>query len=202
MKKTAFAAKSLMALLAVGAISCSGTDNKSAVATTPDTVNQDGAVSAIATNIRFIDLDSVLSAYTLAQELAAEGNKLMVDYQKLERQKGVELQNAGASIEQKRNNGIYLSQESFNKDVEELNRKQAEAQNILAAQQNKVSRQLAEHQQRINDSIKSFVDSYVATHKYDAILYREAGVYFNPALDVTADFISGLNNRYTPAEKK
>ncbi|MGN0219670.1 MAG: OmpH family outer membrane protein, partial [Muribaculaceae bacterium] len=115
---------------------------------------------------------------------------------------GVEIQNAGASIEQKRNNGIYLSQESFNKDVEEFNRKQAEAQNILAAQQNKVSRQIAEHQQRINDSIKSFVDSYVAAHKYDAILYREAGVYFNPALDVTADFISGLNERYTPAEKK
>lgn len=202
MKKTAFAAKSLMALLAVGAISCSGTDNKSTVATTPDNNAPDGVAQTTATNIRFIDLDSVLSAYTLAQELAAEGNKLMVDYQKLERQKGVELQNAGANIEQKRNNGIYLSPESFNKDVEEFNRKQAEAQNILAAQQNKVSRQIAEHQQRINDSIKSFVDAYIVDNKYDAILYREAGVYFNPALDVTAEFISGLNARYTPAEKK
>ena len=46
------------------------------------------------------------------------------------------------------------------------------------------------------NSINNFIAEYVKTHAYDAILYRAAGVYFNPALDITKEVVEGLNARY------
>ncbi len=37
-------------------------------------------------------------------------------------------------------------------------------------------------------------------HGYDAILLRESGVLFNPALDITQEVIAGLNARYKAPE--
>ena len=53
-------------LLAVAGASCSGSDKAPVKAA----VTSDSTTSTC--NIRYIDIDSVLSAYTLAQELAAQ----------------------------------------------------------------------------------------------------------------------------------
>ena len=37
---------------------------------------------------------------------------------------------------------------------------------------------------------------------YDAILYKNAGVFFNPALDITAEVIEGLNAAYNKSADK
>jgi outer membrane protein len=138
----------------------------------------------------------------LAQEITQAGQKLMLDYQRLERQKQTEIQNLGNSIEQKRNSSGYLSQESFDADVNNFNKKQNEAANLLAGQQNKINNEIATQQKRLTDSIMNYVKEYNKAYGYDAILLREAGVYFNPALDITDEIVAGLNKRYTPAEKK
>ena len=60
-------------------------------------------------------------------------------------------------------------------------------------------------QKQLQDSINSFVIDYNKEKKYDAILYKAAGVYFNPSLDITNDVIEGLNARYNkvaPKEEK
>ena len=46
------------------------------------------------------------------------------------------------------------------------------------------------------ESIHNFLVDYNAEHRYDAILLRAAGIYFNPALDITDEVIKGLNARY------
>ena len=125
-------------------------------------------------------------------------DKLMLDYQRMENQKQNELQNLAAQIEQKRNNNGYLSQESFDADVNNLNKKQNEAANILRAHQEKVQKQIAEFNRQLTDSIQNFIKDYNATRNYDAILYRASGLYFNPALEITGEIIEGLNARYTP----
>jgi len=201
MKKSVFAAKTLTILLAIGMISCENKDNNAATpsAETPtDTENE--TVASI--NIRYVDIDSVMAAYTLAKELNEQGRKLMLDYQRMENQKRNEIQSLGASIEQKRNNNGYLSQESFEADVNSLNRKQTEAANILGAHQEKINKQLAEYDRQLNDSVRGFIEQYNASRHYDAILYRASGLYFNPALDITDEVIAGLNARYTPKENK
>ena len=125
-----------------------------------------------------------------------EGQKLMLDYQNLERQKQNEIQRLGSSIEQKRNSNGYLSQESFEADVNNFNKKQNEAANVLGARQNSISTKMAERQKVLQDSLDNFLRDYNATRHYDAILLRESGVYFNPALDITQEVIAGLNARY------
>lgn len=201
MKKVLIAAVALFAI-ACGMASCSGTDDKAEAAApkteTPKADNKPGEAFAATTNIRYIDLDSVLANYTLSQELSKASQKMMLDYQNLERQKGNELQRMGNQIQQKVNASGYLLQESYQADVNNFNQKQSEAQNLLAGQQNKISAYMAEQQARLNDSIQSFVNIYNATHHYDAILYKEAGVYFNPALNITDEIVAGLNARYTP----
>ncbi len=201
MKKTAFAAKSLIALLAAGMISCAGADNKESASATPAQATADGSTS-VTINIRYVDIDSVMAAYTLSKELDEQGRKLMLEYQRMENQKQNEIQNLAAQIEQKRNNNGYLSQESFDADVNNVNRKQNEAANVLRAHQEKIQKQIAEFNKQLSDSIQNFITDYNATRNYDAIVYRASGLYFNPALDITGEVIEGLNARYTPKTDK
>lgn len=201
MKKTAFAAKSLIALIAAGMISCAQGDNKETVA---DSAAQANATETAAPtlNIRYVDIDSVMATYTLSKELDEQGCKLMLDYQRMENQKTNEIQNLAAQIEQKQKSNGYLSQESFDADVNNVNRKQSEAANILRAHQEKIQKQIAEFNRQLGDSIQNFIKEYNATRNYDAILYRASGLYFNPALDITGEIIEGLNARYTPKADK
>ncbi len=196
MKKTSFAAKSLIVLIAAGMISCAQGDNKENVADGAQASTADAPAPAL--SIRYVDIDSVMATYTLSKELDEQGRKLMLDYQRMENQKQNELQNLAAQIEQKRNNNGYLSQESFDADVNNLNKKQNEAANILRAHQEKVQKQIAEFNRQLTDSIQNFIKDYNATRNYDAILYRASGLYFNPALEITGEIIEGLNARYTP----
>ena len=48
----------------------------------------------------------------------------------------------------------------------------------------------------VQDEIVAFINEYNLTRKYDAIIYKSAGIVFNPALDITNDIVSGLNARY------
>ena len=73
---------------------------------------------------------------------------------------------------------------------------QADAQNALAARQRKAEQDLLVQNQQLNDSIQSFIKDYNSSHHYDAILFKAAGVYFNPALDITKEVVEGLNGRY------
>lgn len=194
MKKLAIAVRIFAVALAIGATACSKADNTAADAAAPAAPAQDGTTAA--GGIRYLNLDTVFANYTLAQEISKEGQKLMLDYQNLERQKQNELQRLGSSIEQKRNSNGYLSQESFDADVNNFNKKQNEAANVLGARQNSISAQMAERQKVLQDSLDSFLRDFNATRHYDAILLRESGVYFNPALDITQEVIAGLNARY------
>ncbi len=199
MKKLAIAARSLMLVIAVTAASCSNADNKDAAAVT---TGQPAAAATASINIRYVDIDTVMSYYNLSKELNEQGRKLMLDYQRIENQKRNEIQNLGASIEQKRNANGYLSQESFDADVNSFNRKQNEAANILGAHQEKIQKQLADFDRQLNDSVNNFIKEFNAKRGYDAILYRASGLYFNPALDITQEVIEGLNARYTAPRKE
>lgn len=195
MKKIKFMAKMLLAALAFVAASC---NDKAAQAPVAAANASEGAVATL-TNIRYIDMDSLLSAYTLAQEIAQSNQKLALQYQQQERQKQNELERLGSDIERKRQNSVYMTQESFQSDVDNFNRKQNEAASFLGKQQERIQNEMMIRQRRLNDSINNYIKEYNATRGYDAILLREAGLFFKPELNITAEIIEGLNARYTPA---
>ena len=195
MKKIKFTAKMLLAALAFVAASC---NDKAAQAPVAAANASEGAVATL-TNLRYIDMDSLLSAYTLAQEIAQSNQKLALQYQQQERQKQNELERLGSDIERKRQNSVYMTQESFQSDVDNFNRKQNEAASFLGKQQERIQNEMMIRQRRLNDSINNYIKEYNATRGYDAILLREAGLFFKPELNITAEIIEGLNARYTPA---
>ena len=52
-----------------------------------------------------------------------------------------------------------------------------------------------------SDYIDNSLIEYNKTKKYDAILDRAAGLYFNPALDITDEVVKALNEAYNKAQE-
>lgn len=192
MKKLSLTVKTLMAAaLVAGATACSKGE-----ATTAATPAPGDSTSCHGLKIAYVDVDSIMSSYNLAREIAEESQRLMNSYQRQEQAKQQEIQKFGNSIEQKRQNNVYLSEASFNADVEKLQKMQNDAARVLGNEQNKIQTKIAEAQAQLQDSVVSAINVYNAGKGYDAILVRESGLYFNPALNVTADIIEVLNTRY------
>ena len=80
--------------------------------------------------------------------------------------------------------------------MQNFQKKGEEAERHLNTQQQRLATTELQIRARLSDSITSYVKAYNATRGYDAILLREAGVYFNPELDITAEIIEGLNARF------
>lgn len=179
--------------LAAGLVSCDG--NKTATASTPVT---DAATSnAPATiNIRYIDSDSIATRYNLAKDFQEVTLRAYSKLDAARQSKANAIQNLAGQIQEKVQNNGYLSETSYNSDMTKLNRMQQDAEQSLASMQRSTEQELAQLQQAMNDSINAFIADYNKTKGYDAILFRQAGVYFNPALDITDEVIEGLNARY------
>ncbi len=192
MKKLTLAVGVLIALMGAG---CSGSDKA------PEKAAVANDSTAAVCNIRYIDVDSVLAAYTLAQELAAEQQKEMLAFESAARQKDTDLGRQAAAIENKARSNGYLTEDSYKADVNNLQQRQTEANNWANNHQNRLARLVAEQNQRLNDSLQSFLKDYNKVYGYDAILDKKVG-FFKPELDITADIIKGLNSRYTPAKKE
>ena len=186
MKKPAL---SLVLLLGIAAASCSNGNSGAGTAPAADANNVASASATL--NIRYIDLDSVGTHYNLAKDFRAVSK-----IENAQQSKAAEIQRFGQQIEDKMKNNGYLSQATYEADVAKFNKMQQDAQSYLANLQRNSEQELAAQQQQLNDSIESFITSYNAQKGYDAILYKAAGAYFNPALDITQEVIDGLNARY------
>lgn len=162
-----------------------------------------GAATAIkaqqAPTVRFYNTDSVTVNYILAQELNAESQKRMADYQALEKKLTTELQNMAKKIETKMRNKQYKSEIGYNADVNGYQKREGEVQKQLADEQHKIAMFAAEQQQKLLDRINAFISNYAREHSIDIILTESAampGQYFNPSYNITAEIVSGLNLDY------
>lgn len=78
---------------------------------------------------------------------------------------------------------------------------QNEAQRQVSTLENNMQKAMMDAQKTVNDSITKFIEEYNATRGYDAILYKNATLYINPALDITNEVVEGLNARYNKVKK-
>ncbi len=200
MKKTYFAAAAF--LLAVSAISCSGSKSEASSALQAQNDSNVTTDKATSVSIRYIDEDSVSMHYNLAKDLKEASIRAYSKLEGAQQSKAKEIQTFGQQIEQKMRSNGYLSEASYNADIAKLNKMQESAQQYLANIQRNTEMELAQQQQQLNDSLQAFIKDYNKTHGYDAILFKSAGVYFNPELDITKEVIEGLNSRYNKVQKK
>lgn len=196
MKKLSVTVKTLVACaLIFGASSCSNNDTKPEAEASTATETK----AAPALNIRYIVADSVIGAYTLAQQLMEEQQRELNKLQQWHESKQRELQGLANNINQKQQNNVYLTQASMQEDVNNLQKKSEEAERYFTTQQQRLAIAGEQMQRRLNDSINNFILDYNAVHGYDAILLSEAGVYFKPELNISAEVIEGLNARFAAA---
>ena len=197
MNRLAVSAKVFALTLSLGVMASCGTPNNQG-APSKDTKDKTEKTADKGTptslNIRYIDGDSVTANYQLAK-----------DFQQLTLSSLSKIDNArqemGANIEAKTKRNGYLSQESYEADVNAFNKKQQEAAAMLDNMQARAQQEIAQRQIELNDSIEAFIKDYNKEKGYDAILFKAAGVYFNPALDITKEVIDGLNARYEKGRK-
>lgn len=188
-------------LLTIGALaaamcSCSSGDKTQA----EKNVNDSTAVAAesfeTTINIRYVSVDSIYKNYTLAQAISQQAQSLANDLQSYQAQLQNKLQSQYNQIQQKAQSNGYLSQASYEADLKELEKNNNSYQNLYAKREQNAANVMDARQKELKDSIDNFLEAYNKEKKYDAILIRDAGLYFNPALDITDEIVKGLNARY------
>lgn len=158
--------------------------------------------SAPSINIRYVDRDSIMSNYNLAKDYKELYIKALNKIENAQRAKAAEIQKFASQIEQKVKSNGYLSEQSYNADMQKLNKMQQNAQNYMTQLQSEAEKDMAQRNIELNDSVMNFIKDYNKKFNYDAILFRDAGVYFNEALDITEEVTKGLNERYNKVGKK
>lgn len=153
--------------------------------------------AAPSTNIRYVDMDVISAKYTLAVEyqewalLASDSvkNVLAAKYK--------EATDFEAKCQKKLQNNQYKSDQAVRNDQKKLQKMVEEAQKLEKTLTAEFNAENTRRMQQLQDSIISYITDYNATHRYDAILYKSAGILFNPALDITTEIVIGLNKRYS-----
>lgn len=194
-------------VLGMGAMaSCGGTAKNSDAKNSSDTTEvQSNKIDAqkhpVATNIRYIDLDTVMAHYELAKKFQNEGQALLNRFQSEGQKRQSAIQSLANQVQQKGQNNQYANQQEYEKDMMRLQSMQQDGEKVLGQLQQSMEQTAVKNQKILNDSLENYLEVYNRDKKYDAILFKAVGAYFNPALDITNEVIKGLNERYK-ADKK
>lgn len=156
--------------------------------------------SALAPYIRYVDTQRILTEYTLAQEVAKTDSIAQIQLVALQNQLSNNLMSKNQQIQEKFNRGGYINQSAYEADLASLQKQQQDAENRMAQRQRDYATDMMTKQAQMHDSIKSVIDAISTKMQIDAILTDQAGLYFNPSLDITDEVIAELNRRYVPAK--
>lgn len=155
--------------------------------------------------IAYINLDSLLANYTLAQECGEQLMRKQEDARLKLNTKMRTFQNEYADFQRKIENNAFLSRERAESEANRLQRKQEELQ---ALEEQLTQDILAENQAlnlRLADSLTNYLNEYNADGKFHLILSnqgRDNVLTSVEGYDITEEIIDALNARYIPTPKK
>lgn len=194
------------ALIAAGSLmaSCSngGDNTKDSADSTKKEVKgeQKGESFEASTNIRYVDFDSVMANYDYAKEQGKVLEQIAAQLQQYQNTLGNRLAQKQNEIQQKMQSNAYTSEAQYKQDMAELQSMDQSSSAQYAKRTEADQARVNEIQKNVKDAIDEYVIEYNKDKKYDAILDKSAGLYFNPALDITGEIVKGLNEAY--AKKK
>lgn len=191
----------LMVIAAMGSVSCSNAD-KAADKATPAAAAEKQQGHTPTTNIRYVDSDTLMAKYNFAKDFQEAAMRAASRIDAARQAKGAEIQKFAAAVEQKARSNGYLTEASYNADMQKLQKMQQDAESYLANLSRNSDNELQQMQTQMADTIEKFVKNYNVSKGYDAILYKNAGIYFNPSLDITKEIVEGLNANYNKVDKK
>lgn len=188
----------LAALMLVGVSSCGNGDSANTAAVEKTKTESKAAGLP---NYRYVDLDTILSKYNLAKDYNEEMLRMQTNMESAYKRHQSKLQSFANTVQNKMQNNGYLSEASYKQDEQTMANMQNEAQKNMAALQSNLEQAGLQAQKTVNDSIEAFIKEYNKTRGYDAILFKAATLYINPALDITNEVVEGLNARYNKVKK-
>ena len=204
MKKSVLSVFMTAAIIAFSSLiinSCGGNDNgkDKSGAQLPDSTKLEHDGFATNCNFRYVDIDTLMAHYQYAIDEMHRMEDKSLELQKYQNQLAANLSKKQNDIQTKYQNQIYLSQQSYEADVRELQTQADQADKNYGQRAQALSVEMAQVQEKILNTIENYIIRYNQEKKYDAILLRNAGLYFNPELDITNEILTGLNSEYAPA---
>ena len=178
--------------------SCSQQQNETKA---PAAAAKESAPAHVLPNYRYVDIDSVLSKYNLAKDYSEEMMRMQTNMESEVKRHENSIQSLATTIQNKIQNNGYLSEASYKADQEKFNNMQVNAQKAVANLQSSFENAALNANKTVNDSIIAYIKEYNAKKGYDAIFQKGATLYIDPALDITADIVEGLNARYNKVKK-
>ena len=193
MKKLAFVGSALFVFASMLlSTSCSNQNVAQPVVSS----NSDSA----ALSIRYIDLDTITAHYDLVNDFNEVALRNEANLRTALTTKQREIQQQAQSFENKMRNHGFVSEQMAQEAYQKLQEQQQKAEAYIGNLQQKAQQEALDQQFTVLDSINNFIAEYVKTHPYDAILFKSAGVYMSPKLDITKEVVDGLNARYTKSD--
>ena len=191
MKKTL----TMAVVMAAALTACTGSNNESNVAANEPTAQNEGC------KIAYVEVDTLMNQYQFCKDYSIILTRKGENIQKTLADKERALQTQASQLQRKYEAGMFTSEAELKGAQQNLQR----AQNELQTLGEQLSGDFAEEQAKFNnamrDSVKNFLSSYNKTKKYDYILSRAGDniLLANPACDITAQVVEGLNKRYKPS---
>lgn len=150
--------------------------------------------------IAFVNLDSLLKKYKFYEVL----EKKLIDKQKsLENdlnRKLAAFEKEAQEFQRKVQTNSFLSQESAQRQEQELMMKQQNLFKLREDLTNELAQESQNLEKQLLDTVTNFLKEFNANKKYDYILNKAAMLYGDEGLDITDTLVKLLNSRYTAAE--
>lgn len=205
MKRSFYLLSGLTALCAAAflTLSCKNGQNGPAAGETPaDSLSTE---TVAAGDIAYFNIDEVVDKYDKASDLMAEfNNKAQKVSSDLER-KGKQIQNDYQKLMENYQKGLVL-QSSAEKQGQDIQARQDKFNQDYAAKQDELAQEQMVIQNNIMNDIAEYVRKYNETRGFRLILANQTGllsapvVIADPAMNITAEIIEGLNAEYVASK--
>ena len=149
--------------------------------------------------IAYVNLDSVLLNYTLAQEVGEKLMKKQEDARLKLNTKARTFQNEYADFQRKLENNAFLSRERAESEANRLQKKQEELQALEAQLTEDIMRENQELNMRLADSLTACIGEFNKDGRFHMIFTnqgRDNVIMANDGYDITEAIVASLNARY------
>ncbi len=192
---------SLLGVIALAAVVFSGKSGAQA-GTEAAAVSETGAQNS---TIVYFNLDRVLNEYDMANDLRSVVETKVNSINQEVNRRGTKLDQDIRSFQEKINKGL-MTQSVAETQSQKLSQQQNEFQTYAAQKQQEVVEEQTVMMNQIADAINSYMIEYNADKKYAMILATQGDILPLPlvtgdsALDITDDFLEGLNAAYVKSK--
>ena len=186
-------------------VQCSSNNNETAPA------NEATATAVVATpdstpvchiKIAYVDYDSLLLNFNLAQEMQKELIREEMKINNIIEKERKSLQEEVVAFENKVQNNVFATQERAQAEYEKIMKKDQELLQRSQALIAEFEKESIAKSNEITQSITSYIQEYNSDKKFDFILTKMGGnmLYANEALNITNEVVEGLNAKYASNE--